>query len=248
MRSVLQKYDEEMELTHKSSFQIGRDVEEEIVQKRKLLEIKAKLQNKRVDSLNTLALVLANDCYNEEELASFKKPKKKIRKIRQKLKADDLLAIAGDATSSKDFGSRKRPQMVEADVETNEEFISDMNLEVDDDLEQMLSKARRLKQKESMISKAITIDSVQLKTEVKSEPESDEEMNSNTTKTSKDSTNIILNATAEFCRTLGDIPTYGQAGMLILVNKNFNFIEMIYFEIRMEQTLSIHFNLKEIVA
>ena len=24
--------------------------------------------------------------------------------------------------------------------------------------------------------------------------------------------NIILNSTAEFCRTLGDIPTYGQAG------------------------------------
>lgn len=23
---------------------------------------------------------------------------------------------------------------------------------------------------------------------------------------------IVLNATAEFCRTLGDIPTYGQAG------------------------------------
>lgn len=26
------------------------------------------------------------------------------------------------------------------------------------------------------------------------------------------STNIVLNATAEFCRTLGDIPTYGLAG------------------------------------
>lgn len=24
--------------------------------------------------------------------------------------------------------------------------------------------------------------------------------------------NIVLNATAEFCRTLGDIPTYGLAG------------------------------------
>lgn len=24
--------------------------------------------------------------------------------------------------------------------------------------------------------------------------------------------NIILNATSEFCRTLGDIPTYGQSG------------------------------------
>ena len=24
--------------------------------------------------------------------------------------------------------------------------------------------------------------------------------------------NIVLNSTAEFCRTLGDIPTYGQAG------------------------------------
>lgn len=23
---------------------------------------------------------------------------------------------------------------------------------------------------------------------------------------------IVLNSTAEFCRTLGDIPTYGQAG------------------------------------
>lgn len=24
--------------------------------------------------------------------------------------------------------------------------------------------------------------------------------------------NIVLNATSEFCRTLGDIPTYGQSG------------------------------------
>lgn len=30
--------------------------------------------------------------------------------------------------------------------------------------------------------------------------------------TKKGALNIILNATSEFCRSLGDIPTYGQAG------------------------------------
>lgn len=28
----------------------------------------------------------------------------------------------------------------------------------------------------------------------------------------KDESNIVLNSTSEFCRTLGDIPTYGQSG------------------------------------
>lgn len=40
---------------------------------------------------------------------------------------------------------------------------------------------------------------------------------------------IVLNSTAEFCRTLGDIPTYGKAGnreeeeeeeSLMVINKN----------------------------
>lgn len=41
-----------------------------------------------------------------------------------------------------------------------------------------------------------------IKTEIKEEEEFEEEgINS-----------IVLNSTAEFCRTLGDIPTYGLAG------------------------------------
>ena len=34
----------------------------------------------------------------------------------------------------------------------------------------------------------------------------------NTTSDRKGASNIVLDGTSEFCRTLGDIPTYGQAG------------------------------------
>lgn len=34
----------------------------------------------------------------------------------------------------------------------------------------------------------------------------------NSMETEVGGSNIVLNSTAEFCRTLGDIPTYGQAG------------------------------------
>jgi len=66
-------------------------------------------------------------------------------------------------------------------------------------LEQTLAKARRLKQKESLIQKSLTINSDEIKAEIKEEPD-------------VFASNITLNETAEFCRTLGDIPTYGLAG------------------------------------
>lgn len=67
------------------------------------------------------------------------------------------------------------------------EIPTDIKLEDDKDdiLEKALHRARRIKQKENLISEII-------KSEVKEEPE--EQL---------DSGNIILNATAEFCRTLG---------------------------------------------
>lgn len=84
--------------------------------------------------------------------------------------------------------------------------MQDINVEAeDDDLEQVLSKARRLKQKEAFISK--TLETVTPNTDIKNEQPSDDDENVDV----KD-TNIILNATAEFCRTLGDIPTYGMSG------------------------------------
>lgn len=69
------------------------------------------------------------------------------------------------------------------------EIPTDIKLEDDknDILEKALHKARKIKQKENLITEII-------KSEVKEEPE--EQL---------DSGNIVLNATAEFCRTLGKI-------------------------------------------
>ena len=50
---------------------------------------------------------------------------------------------------------------------------------------------------------------------MKQEPKSDDDMevdSENTTSDRKGASNIVLDGTSEFCRTLGDIPTYGQAG------------------------------------
>lgn len=86
---------------------------------------------------------------------------------------------------------------------------TDINFKVeeqDDDLERVLSKARKLKQKENIIKKSLP-DIESIKPEIKTEIED----NATDTENNRD-VHIILNATAEFCRTLGDIPTYGMAG------------------------------------
>lgn len=56
--------------------------------------------------------------------------------------------------------------------------------------------------------KSLSLDPNKIKAEVKPEPDSDDDSNpiGNTSEF------ITLNQTAEFCRTLGDIPTYGMSG------------------------------------
>lgn len=230
-RDVLGKYDEEIGGSKKSSFTIGSNAEHEASEKRRQLEIRAKLQNKKLDSLDIVPLTLASEYYTETELASFKKPKKKkVRKIRQKLRADDLLADVPGLSSSQDLGSRSGRRTAPSSTETESQFrmrrkdlivtddtplfqedLSNVNIEEDDeDLQAILSKARRIKQKEAIISKALPIDPNQIKEEIKREVESEEEDSNYDTRTRDGA--ILLNATAEFCRTLGDIPTYGLAG------------------------------------
>lgn len=91
---MLAKYDEVIDSDKniaKNTFTIGEKIE-----KRNTIDsVKAKLNNKRLESLNLPELKLASEYFTPEEIA-FKKPKKKVRKIRQKpkmLKADDLLAM-----------------------------------------------------------------------------------------------------------------------------------------------------------
>lgn len=67
------------------------------------------------------------------------------------------------------------------------EIPTDLKIEEKDDfLEKALHKARKIKQKENIVADII-------KTEIKTEVEEE----------NIDSGNIILNATAEFCRSLG---------------------------------------------
>lgn len=211
-RGMLSKYDDVIDSEKRTTFTIGESKELIQEQQRKALEVKAKLQGKTLESLNVAPLKIASDHFTEEELTKFKKPKKKVKKIRQKLKADDLLEIGGDQTvQDKDLGSRsKKPEkktvVLTDDMLPPPEDLSSVKVEPEDeDLEHMLSKARRLKQKE-IIKKEVSVETI--KPEVKMEVESDEE--------SPNITNlnhfITLNQTAEFCRTLGDIPTYGMAG------------------------------------
>ncbi|XP_050076843.1 U4/U6.U5 tri-snRNP-associated protein 1 [Anopheles maculipalpis] len=231
-REVLGKYNEEIEGQRKSSFVIGSNAEQEAQEKRRLLEIKTKLEKKKLDSLETTPLTLVSDYFTETELSSFKKPKKKVRKIRQKLRADDLLASLPAEESMADLGSRSRRHersgsdrssatedrrsiraraaeiLVTDDTPAFSEDLSTVKLddamEDDEDLQAALQKARRLKQKEAIISKALPIDPERIKSEVKEEPDSGGELDHHGA--------MLLNSTAEFCRTLGDIPTYGTAG------------------------------------
>lgn len=213
MRSVLKKYDDEIGGAKKSSFVIGStaDAAEEL--RRKQMEIKCKLENKRLVTLNEQLIRPASEYYTEEEMsAKFKKPKKKkgSKKLRTKVTADDLLPLAGDVpdTDLRTFRGRHGADSDEEMKDVAQKPRGGMKTEIkseleDDDLERVLSKARRLKQKEAIIKKSIP--AIEIKEEVKEEIEDGEGFDFMDNK-------IVLNETAEFCRTLGDIPTYGMAG------------------------------------
>lgn len=114
-KSLLYKYDEEIEGATKKTFVIG---EVDTTQRKQAVvdSVKAKLANKRLESLMTTQLSLASDYYNEEELAKFKKPKRKMKKMRAKgkiLTADELEQQI-DRKGIEDIGTR-RPKMKEED-------------------------------------------------------------------------------------------------------------------------------------
>ncbi|XP_008553789.1 U4/U6.U5 tri-snRNP-associated protein 1 [Microplitis demolitor] len=221
---VLEKYDEEIEGEKKQSFILGVDNAKEVQQRRSEI-VKQRLANKRLESLKLDEPKLASEYYNEEELAKFKKRKKKVRKIRQNkpLKADDLVPDSTDYL--RDLGSRRRKKPEEtkvkvdssdtldvADYEMPSENLTNIKIQDDDkDLEvnRALSKTKRWRESSVAFNDKI-LDLI------KKESASEENI----------SGNITLNATAEFCRTLGEIPTYGLAG-----NREDDDREMMDFEL-----------------
>lgn len=88
------------------------------------------------------------------------------------------------------------------------EDLSGVKITMDDshpELRLALNKVRRLKDKLTVENKW---DINEIARSIKKEPlDEPEPMDEDSARN-----NIVLNATAEFCRTLGDIPTYGMAG------------------------------------
>ncbi|CAG0884427.1 unnamed protein product [Darwinula stevensoni] len=222
---LLKKYDEEIEGEKKKSFLLGDD--KAVAEEKQRREIRNKLeeQKKRIENLNTLAPRLMTEYYTPEEMAKFKKPKKK-KKVRTKmqnriLSADDLLPLADTGTS--DLGSRNRSHQgatveedranghytLPMDVDDEDllgptEDLEHIPLEPDEaelELQMSLHKARKLKQLDQQRPDDIA---------QKMEFSKLEGMEVEGTVFSGNS--IVLNATAEFARSLGDVPTYGRSG------------------------------------
>lgn len=232
--SVLSKYDEEIEGEKKKSFRLGAGGFADGSRERELQAMRDTLRN-QAQSLEMPALSLASEYYTEQEMVGFKKTKRRVKKIRKKEKA--VSDVLPDDTRSYDFGSRSRgrgrteqddngkemqeaddrmihnvPQMsddirmAEMDMSDEEEFTSPEPVVIEEDeaeqeLHKQLEKQRKLKQKQLLKDSGEKV-AEQLKIIDKADGNKDaEKMN-----------NIVFNATSEFCRTLGDIPTYGLSG------------------------------------
>ncbi|UYV74616.1 SART1 [Cordylochernes scorpioides] len=149
-------------------------------------------------------------------LVQFKKIKKK-RKVRKRgLKPEELMPLPGEVKKV-DHGSRNKPEPMETDEPMEEDEgpiivppVPPAELGEEEE-EQMLKKVRmRLKQGGAVREAARMVRDTleQLPPEEEEEPaEKKEEAAVLGTGIS-----IVLNSTKEFCRKLGDIPTYGMSG------------------------------------
>ncbi|KAK0412728.1 hypothetical protein QR680_006372 [Steinernema hermaphroditum] len=256
---VLAKYDEELEGMKRETFRLDAKGELDVEQEAEEDRIKRELEKatRNLQTLDQEKFKVASEFYTEEEMISFRKPKKKKdgKKLRKKgkvLKADDLMPEAAD---DDDRGSResrqkrlaaRRHQQDEEDVKMETEapvkeedeteegelpeeapssklqnFAKSLKDDVDeeedeseddtfggvdiagvfvdddaeDELSSALEKTRRLRQQE-------------VKQELKEEPSDDEE----DMETDQNKRGMVIDSTSEYCRNLGEIPTYGLAG------------------------------------
>lgn len=118
-KSLLSKYDEEIDGAKKDSFRIGLDNSTERRQAA-IDTVKAKLAKKTLESIAPTQLKLASEYYNEEELAKFKKPKKKFRKIRSKGKLVTTDELKPDNFGIEKIGSRRPKFKNETDYDIDD--------------------------------------------------------------------------------------------------------------------------------
>ncbi|KAM8879240.1 U4/U6.U5 tri-snRNP-associated protein 1 [Spinachia spinachia] len=232
---VLSKYDEEIEGEKKKSFRLNTGGFADGEREREIQAMREALRN-QAQSLEMPALAIASEYYTSQEMVGFKKTKHRVRKIRKKEKQTAADELKIDDTRNTDFGSRTRgrgrkrleeeveavqvdttmpsdaPQMSDdvrmAEMEMSDEedftppeptvFEED---EAEQELQKQLEKQRKLKQKQLLKDSGEKV--------AEKIKELDQSVNENDPDRKN---NIVFNATSEFCRTLGDIPTYGLSG------------------------------------
>ncbi|XP_037106772.1 U4/U6.U5 tri-snRNP-associated protein 1 [Syngnathus acus] len=238
-RTVLSKYDEEIDGEKKKSFRLQTGGVADGERERELQAMRETLRS-QAQSLEMPSLMIASEYYSPQEMVGFKKTKRRVKKIRKKEKTTvaDLLLL--DESRKTDFGSRTRgrgrkgeyqeeaendgswPHEIAAttvvtdlsdDIRTAEMDISDdedftppepsvfEEDEAEQELQKQLEKQRKLRQKRLLKDSGEKI-AERVKRLSKDDSVDDAEKRSN----------IVFNATSEFCRTLGDIPTYGLSG------------------------------------
>ncbi|KAK2100125.1 U4/U6.U5 tri-snRNP-associated protein 1 [Saguinus oedipus] len=240
--SILSKYDEELEGERPHSFRLEQGGTADGLRERELEEIRAKLRL-QAQSLSTVGPRLASEYLTPEEMVTFKKTKRRVKKIRKKekevvVRADDLLPL-GDQTQDGDFGSRlrgrgrRRVSEVEEEKESvpqpppsDDTRVENMDIsdeeengappppgspqvleedEAELELQKQLEKGRRLRQLQQLRDSGEKVVEIVKKLECRQRGwEEDEDPERKGA--------IVFNATSEFCRTLGEIPTYGLAG------------------------------------
>uniref|UniRef100_A0A673J3W9 U4/U6.U5 tri-snRNP-associated protein 1-like n=1 Tax=Sinocyclocheilus rhinocerous TaxID=307959 RepID=A0A673J3W9_9TELE len=187
-KSVLSKYDEEIEGEKKKSFRLSAGGFVGGERERELQAIRENLRN-QAQSLDMPALTLANEYYTPHEMVGFKKTKCKVKKIRKKekiLKADDILVDKIRSSDFEDF-TPPAPTVLEED-------------EAEQELQKQLEKQRKLRQKQMLKDSGEKVSTFHSRSTGDDDSDPDKR------------NNIVFNATSEFCRTLGDIPTYGLSG------------------------------------
>lgn len=235
-QSVLSKYDEEIDGEKKKSFRLSTGGVAHGEREKELQVMRDTLRS-QAQSLEMPGLAIASEYYTTQEMVGFKKTKRRVKKIRKK----DRLTVADelhDDTRSTDFGSRSRGRGRKQDAEGGEEVkeqgddlpsavpaemsddvrTAEMDISDDEDfavpeptaldedeaeqeLQKQLEKQRKLKQKQLQKDSGEKV-AERIKFIIKSDKSTDSEKKNN----------IVFNATSEFCRTLGDIPTYGLSG------------------------------------
>ena len=111
---------------------IGKAGDEEAKMKAKmLLKDRLQLQHKKIESLELKPLQIASEYYTSEEMTSFKKVKRRVKKVRPKsdrvLKADDLLQDTNEGAATSDLGSRSRQQKTEEESIVEGKFKQELN-------------------------------------------------------------------------------------------------------------------------